>query len=215
MNADSPDAVPTGDGIETVPPRTRPRPGENAWANYVRRAAAGDQAALGALYDATHHLVYGAALRIVGNTADAEEVTLDVFTQVWKSAASFDGQRGPVISWLMTLTRSRAIDRLRSQAGRSRLEAPLSAFPDVFRSTLPSPESAWERSVRAALETLAPDQRELIDLAYYSGYTHSELAVKLGQPLGTIKTRIRAAMTRLRALLVDGEARERQVSHVA
>jgi RNA polymerase sigma-70 factor (ECF subfamily) len=167
---------------------------------YVRRIAAADQGALAALYDATNRLIYGMSLRILGNPADAEEVTLDIYTQVWRNAASFDDRRGSVVAWLMTMARSRAIDRLRSGVKRSRREESLME-PDSARAVEAPAQPGIRREVAAALETLAPEQREAIELAYWYGYSHSELAVRLGQPLGTVKTRIRMGMMKLRSQL--------------
>jgi RNA polymerase sigma-70 factor, ECF subfamily len=175
--------------------------GESALLDYVHRIALGEHNALGPLYDETNRLVYGSALRILGDRADAEEVTLDVYTQVWRNASSFDRRRGSVIAWLMTITRSRAIDRRRSSSVRNRYELPIDSYESrdsgVSHITL-----GLERAVRAALSSLTPEQREAIELAYFSGYSHSELAERLGQPLGTVKTRIRLGMMKMRSLLV-------------
>ena len=174
--------------------------GESAWLEYLRRITLGEHAALGSLYDDTNRLVYGSAMRILRDQADAEEVTLDVYMQIWRNASSFDRQRGSVIAWLMTLTRSRAIDRLRSGNVRSRYEQPVEGV-DQIASAAPQPVFGLERAVQIALNSLAPEQREAIQLAYYSGYSHSELAERLGEPLGTVKTRIRLGMMKLRSLL--------------
>jgi RNA polymerase sigma-70 factor (ECF subfamily) len=173
---------------------------ERTLSGYVRRIAAADQGALAALYDATNRLIYGMSLRILGNPADAEEVTLDIYTQVWRNAASFDDRRGSVVAWLTTMARSRAIDRLRSGVKRSRREESLME-PDSARAVEAPAQPGIRREVAAALETLAPEQREAIELAYWYGYSHSELAVRLGQPLGTVKTRIRMGMMKLRSQL--------------
>jgi len=173
---------------------------ERTWAGYVRRIAVGDQGALAALYDATNRLIYGMTLRILRNPADAEEVTLDIYTQVWRSAASFDDRRGSATAWLVTMARSRAIDRLRSRANRGqREEALLETDGSAPAASSVLPGVAGE--VQAALLALAPEQREVIELAYWYGYSHSELAARLGQPLGTIKTRIRMGMMKLRSQL--------------
>jgi 1-acyl-sn-glycerol-3-phosphate acyltransferase len=178
---------------------------ELRWNQCMERIAQGDGEALGRLYDGTHSLVYGLALRILGDTADAEEVTLDVYSQVWKTAGNFDLYRGTVSAWLVMLARSRAIDRLRAGAARRQREETRGELPDAPASTV-SPEevsllSQQRRLVRAALDTLAPEQREAIELAFFSGLSHSELASRLGQPLGTVKTRIRLGMMKLRELL--------------
>jgi len=176
---------------------------ERAWSGYVRRIMAADQDALAALYDATNHLVYGMALRILGNPADAEEVTLDIYTQVWRGASSFDERRGSVLAWLMTMARTRSIDRLRSVASRSRREEPLTERPGTTAAQ-PCGQPGVQREVEAALKALSPEQREAIELAYWYGYSHAELAGRLGQPLGTVKTRIRLGMMKLRSQLGGG-----------
>ena len=149
--------------------------------------------------------MYGLALRILGDVADAEEITLDVFTQVWKSASKFDPGRGSALAWLVMLTRSRSIDRLRSRADRDVRELPIadSRQPRDI-SNLPD-ENSFIRQQRMMVETalggLTPEQRELIELAFFSGLTHSELALRTGLPLGTVKTRIRLGIIKLRELL--------------
>jgi RNA polymerase sigma-70 factor (ECF subfamily) len=150
-------------------------------------------------------LVYGIALRILNDTADAEEVTLDVYAQIWKSAATFDVQRGSVCSWMVTLVRSRAIDRMRSRHSRVRREEAASI---ELRAASPGPEEQtvfFEKTkrIQAALATLSREQRQAIELAFFSGLTHVEVATKVGEPLGTIKTRIRLGMMRLRDALGD------------
>lgn len=179
---------------------------EQAWALQIRQIAAGDQMALGQLYDETSHLVYGLALRILGDPAEAEEVTLDVYEQVWRQAGDFNLQRGTPLVWLTMLTRSRAIDRLRV-AKRQRYREESLDEAHNFMSTVASPEEdalTIERRqiVQMALSDLSPDQREAIELAYFQGMSHSEIAQHLGQPLGTVKTRIRSGMMKLRAWLL-------------
>jgi RNA polymerase sigma-70 factor, ECF subfamily len=178
---------------------------ESHWRVYLARIADGEQAALGSLYDESSSLVYSLVLRVLANVADAEEVTMDVYSQVWKGAAGYDTSRGSVTAWLITLARSRAIDRVRSRTSRARKET---ALPETFDapSTGISPEqetgdSQRRQQVLAALATLPAEQRQLLELAFYSGLTHSELAERVGQPLGTVKTRIRAGMTKLREQL--------------
>jgi RNA polymerase sigma-70 factor (ECF subfamily) len=179
---------------------------DQAWMEYIRRCAAGDQSALSALYDESSHYVYGMALRILRDAADAEEITIDVYSQAWKSAGSFSPDRGTVLSWLVTLTRSRAIDRSRTRAARSRrLEESIDTH-FVLTAGADNPEEATalteERNrIRQALSQLSPEQRELLELAYFSGLSHSELALRAGQPLGTVKTRIRLGMMKLREIL--------------
>jgi RNA polymerase sigma-70 factor (ECF subfamily) len=184
----------------------RPYSSDERWAEYIRRCGQGDETALGNLYDESKSLVYGVGMRVLNDKADAEEVTLDVYTQVWRSAKDYDGSRGSPSAWLVLLARSRAIDRIRARASRSRLEAPLEGD---FRAAEGAEETMWMREERArirkALEKLGPEQRRLVELAFFSGFTHSELAARLNLPLGTVKTRIRAAMGRLKQELTAKE----------
>lgn len=178
---------------------------DSAWKEWVDRAAGGDQSGLAALYDESSPLVYSVALRMLGRKEDAEEVTLDVYTQVWRTAASYDPSRGTVAAWLVTQARSRAIDRMRARDRRMEREQPMVKFFDRGVDA-PSPEQESQagqrrRRVFAALATLAPEQREAIQLAFFSDLTHSELANQLGQPLGTVKSRIRLGMMKLREQL--------------
>jgi RNA polymerase sigma-70 factor, ECF subfamily len=178
---------------------------ESAWKEFVGRAAGGDQSGLAALYDESSSLVYSVALRMLGHREDAEEVTLDVYTQVWRTAASYDPSRGTVAAWLITLARSRAVDRMRARGSRMEREQPMVKFFDL-EVDAPSPEQESEagqrrRRLLAALATLAPEQREVIQLAFFSDLTHGELASQLGQPLGTVKSRIRLGMIKLREQL--------------
>jgi RNA polymerase sigma-70 factor (ECF subfamily) len=178
---------------------------EHNWADLISRVAQGDQHTFGAFYDGTSRLVYGLALRILGNPSAAEEVTIDVYVQVWRQAAHYNQRRGSPATWLLTLARSRAIDRLRSMATKQQREEPLEAAAAVPAPTvdpeLVSAASEQRRQVQAALATLTPEQRQVIELAYFCGLSHSEIATKLGAPLGTIKTRIRLAMMKLHELL--------------
>jgi len=174
----------------------------------IRRIANGDQGALAELYDATSRQVYGLALRILSDPGAAEEVTLEVFTQVWNRANSFDLSRGTPSAWLCTMARSRAIDRFRSGAQDRKRAEPLETVSATASSATEDPEASAADSerrvrVRAALDSLPPEQREAIELAYFGGYSHSEIAEQLGHPLGTVKTRIRLAMVRLRETLID------------
>jgi RNA polymerase sigma-70 factor, ECF subfamily len=176
---------------------------EAAWHSYVRRCAEGDQSALGALYDESNRYVHGVVLSVLRDAADAEEVTLDVYSQVWRSSAVYSSQRGSVVAWLLTLARSRAIDRLRSRATRHKREEPIEDSQRSFPTDDTSPEdsasaSQTRKRIQQALNSLPPDQREAVELAYFSGMSHSELAAHLEQPLGTVKTRIRMGMMKLR-----------------
>lgn len=186
---------------------------QQSWSQYIERASRGDESALASLYDESKSLVYGLALRVVGEPADAEEVTLDVFTQVWRTASAFDGSRGNAVSWLVLMTRSRAIDRVRSRTARSRLEEPME---DVPEPSCPAEGLNHERqTVRHAMRVLTDAQRRLIEMAFFSGFTHSELAQALAVPLGTIKTRIRVAMLKLKEELTKPTAGSMRSSHGA
>lgn len=176
----------------------------------IGRAAAGDQLAVSELYDATSRMVYGLVLRVLGDEGAAEEVMLDVYMQVWRQAAAYDAGRGSPLAWLATIARSRAIDRLR--AGRQEWQRARSLETVSQQSTGENLEEAayvteLREVVRGALGTLSAEQREALELAYYGGLSHSEIAERLGQPLGTIKTRIRLGMMKLRALLKPEYAR--------
>jgi RNA polymerase sigma-70 factor (ECF subfamily) len=177
-------------------------PHEDRWRSYVEGMCTGDSESLARLYDETSGLVYGFALRVLNNRADAEEVVLDVYQQVWNSSRGFDPRRGTVRAWLTTLTRSRSIDRLRATGTREKRETPIEAGWEAA-SVQPVPEAEsilrQERTlVRQALSVLTADEREAIELAFFRGLTHVEVAEALGAPLGTIKTRIRGGLRKLR-----------------
>ena len=174
----------------------------------MKRMARQDQEALSALYDRHRSVVFSLALRILRDRAEAEEVLTDVFFQSWKSAGGFDPLRGSVVGWLITLCRSRAIDRLRARGRRDASLAALAADPlqTVPLAAGAGPEESTEirhRSARilAAMGALSTEQRGALELAYYSGLSHSEIAEKLGEPLGTVKTRIRQGLLALRESL--------------
>jgi RNA polymerase sigma-70 factor (ECF subfamily) len=161
----------------------------------LRRMAAGDTDALGTLYDRFGGLVSALALRILRDGPEAEDVVQEVFLQAWRQATRFDRSRGAPEAWLCTMTRSRALDRLRKRV--SRREDPSEAAP--VPTAVPRNEEAL--AVRTAIGTLSEDQRRALELAYYEGLTQAEIAARLREPLGTIKTRIRTAMIRLREIL--------------
>jgi RNA polymerase sigma-70 factor, ECF subfamily len=179
---------------------------ESAWADYVRRCSLRDESALAALYDESSPLVYTIARRILQDEADASEVVLDVYKQVWDNAARFDEQRGSAAAWIVILAQSRARDRRRFRAARMRA-AKIEELSDVM-SSQPSPESLAMtnqsgRSVMRALAAVPLEQRQALELAFFGGLSHSEISDRLGEPLGTVKTRIRLAVAKLRELLKD------------
>lgn len=161
----------------------------------LRRLAEGDPAALAELYDAHASLAYGIALRIVREPGDAEDVVQEAFLQAWRQAHRYDPARGSPQAWLSAIVRTRALDRLRRRAAR---RPPAEAAPAAPRDAS-DPDAVL--AVRTALQALSADQRRALELAYYEDLSQSEIAARLGVPLGTVKTRIRAAMIRLREAL--------------
>lgn len=173
-------------------------------AELISRIADEDQQAMSTLYDTTNRLVYGLLLRILSDPATAEEVLLDVYTQVWRQASRFDGTRGGPMAWITTIARSRAIDRLRSEKQSLQREESLETASQQATSENVEDDatnSELRTIIRKAMEDLTPEQREVIELAYYGGMSQSEIALKLNQPLGTVKTRTRIGMMRLRETL--------------
>ncbi|MCB8989302.1 MAG: sigma-70 family RNA polymerase sigma factor, partial [Ardenticatenaceae bacterium] len=175
----------------------------------MRAIAQKQELALGELYDRYGRLVYTIAYRLVRNPESAEEITLDIFTSIWHKAHTYQPDQAQVNTWLTHMTRNRAIDRLRREAARPHRHSvswtEVSTEPDNQRE---SPETAvhltlQQQKVRAAIATLSEEQQEVLALAYFNGYSHSEIAETLNQPLGTIKGRIRAGMQKLRFLLQD------------
>jgi RNA polymerase sigma-70 factor (ECF subfamily) len=178
---------------------------EAEWGSLITQTAQGDQSALATLYDRTSPRVYGLIFKILGNREASEEVTLDVYTQVWRQAHTFDETRGTPGGWLMMLARTRAIDRFRAGfAERGKFDdLEVASF---FSSDGPTPDQEIEgqqrqQAVRQAMGMLSSDQREAIALGYFYGLSQSEIADKLGLPLGTVKTRMRLGMIKLRELL--------------
>ena len=172
----------------------------------VQKCSNGDTAALETLYDRYSSTVCALALRVCGNRAEAEEITQEVFWQLWKQATRFDPARGSLASWLFTMTRNRALDGLRARgsAGDAVARAAQASTDDPPSSTTPegsSSEGERARAVRRALGELPTPQREALELAYYAGLSHSEIAAKTGEPLGTIKSRIAQAVAKLRSAL--------------
>jgi RNA polymerase sigma-70 factor (ECF subfamily) len=180
----------------------------------IARMSAGDEGALGLLYDRWEDSVRSLALAIVGESAEAEDVVEDVFWQAWRQTARFDASRGSAGAWLLTMTRSRSIDRVRAirrtreVVGLDELEQS-GSDPAIWTADDPLADAVHGercRLVRAALRALPGEQRESLELAYFEGLSQTEIAERTGHPLGTVKTRMRLAMQKLRdSLAVLGE----------
>jgi RNA polymerase sigma-70 factor (ECF subfamily) len=182
---------------------------EQDWATLVEAIAAGDQLALHALYEMAHRIVFTLIMRITSNRETAEELTIDVFHDVWRRASRYDAANGTVLGWIMNQARSRAIDRLRFEKRRKR-NCGCDGHPLIEGAA--DPHDMFElreqgRSLRAALAALTSDERQAIETTFFVGLTHAEAAARLNQPLGTIKTRIRSGLHKLRCALT-AEARE-------
>ena len=182
----------------------RSRVSEDEWVGLVRAIAAGDQSALQALYERTHRLVFTLTMRISGNRATAEELTLDVFHDVWRRASQYDTANGSVIGWIMNQARSRAIDRLRFAQRQKRSD------PGTESSESATAANDSEKIVEArdrsrvltnALALLSPEERQAVETAFFFEASYTEVAARLNQPLGTIKTRIRSGLMKLRRAL--------------
>ena len=176
----------------------------------VRRLKARDESALAELYEAMAPWVLGLATRILQDQGEAEEVLSDVFVQVWARIHQHDPSRGPLVTWVLSIARNRALDALRRrrrwwrkadrwEAARRHEDDGVVPTPDPTEASVPG----WpvHQEVHAALATLPPDQRRVVLLAYFEGLTHSEIATRLGEPLGTVKTRARLGLDRLRGVL--------------
>ncbi len=169
----------------------------------MARVEARDADALAALYDRHAARLLGLARRILGEGGEAEEVLQEVFLFVWRSASSFDPSRGSVRTWLLIATRSRSVDRLRSRRSASpphlgSLEEAGDGPPEPDDVEQSSSERQWESICRAAVGELPEDQRRVLELAYFEGLTQQEIAERTGMPLGTVKTRVRLGLTKLR-----------------
>jgi RNA polymerase sigma-70 factor (ECF subfamily) len=184
---------------------------EADWVALVQSIAAGDQKALYALYDRAHRVVFTLSMRITGSRETAEEVTLDVFHDVWRRASRYDEAAGTVLGWIMNQARSRAIDRLRFEQRKKRVQgadthglmpATGTAGPDDL---LACKEQA--QALRGALELLTAHERAAIEEAFFSELTYVEVAERLNEPLGTIKTRIRSGLQKLRHAMAEGGQR--------
>ena len=175
----------------------------------IRRIARGDESALSTFYDRYSRLVFSVCMRVLKHSADAEDATIEIFWEIWNKPGRYDASRGSVVSYLLLLSKSRAIDRHRSRQSRGKLplsdmtSAESSGWSVSGRPAAPEPiEDMWldeRRSwIRASLDRLSPAQREVVELAFFDGLSHRQIADRLRQPLGTIKTRIRQGIIQLR-----------------
>lgn len=170
-------------------------------AGLLRRAARGDADAFAEIYDATAARVHGLVLRVVRDRAQAEEVTQEVFLEIWRQSARYDTTRGSALAWLMTIAHRKAVDRVRSAEAATKRDVTYhhrNHTPEHDTTAEAAHASLEARRVRAALADLTAIQREAIELAYFGGYTHTEVAALLDLPVGTTKTRIRDGLIRLR-----------------
>jgi RNA polymerase sigma-70 factor, ECF subfamily len=183
---------------------TKSRVPESHWIDLVHRIAGGDQRALCALYERAHRLVFTLMVRMTNDRATAEELTVDVFHDVWRRASRYDPAGGPVVGWIMNQARSRAIDRLRFDQRKKRVNRDVDGPPTAPAAT--DPQESLDvreqgRVVRQALEALTPGERQAIEKAFFGELTYREVALQLEQPLGTIKTRVRSGLAKLRQVL--------------
>lgn len=202
-------AAPTGSMLRTMAiPSASPVSLQDR--GLLERVARGDESALATLYDRYAGPLYGLAFRLTGERADAEEVVLDAFEQAWRDAGRFREERGSVAAWLTVICRSRALDLIRARGRRDRaVNRAVSAAPEDAPAMSRGPDPTGHavegderrRLIEAALKELSPVQRQAIELAFYEGLSQSEIADRLGEPLGTIKTRVRLGMQKLRDAL--------------
>ena len=173
----------------------------------LRRVAQGDRRAFEELYDRFSGVLFSTAYRVLNNQEAAEDVLQDVFIQIWEKAPLYDPTRGKPMTWAVTLTRNKAIDRLRSTVRRNRLQDDVQRESETFeqfddRSSFDAVASGeTSKLVREAIQKLSKDQREAIELAFFSSLTQTEIAERLGEPLGTIKARIRRGMMKLKDVI--------------
>jgi RNA polymerase sigma-70 factor, ECF subfamily len=177
---------------------------EKDWVALVQSIGRGDQLALHALYARTHRVVFTLIMRITGNRETADELTIDVFHDVWRRAPAYTPEGGSVVGWILNQARSRAIDRLRFDQRKKRVNNHTDNPPPAIAER--SPQEAFDvseqgRLLRHALEALTPQERQAIETAFFSELTYSEVAARLDQPVGTVKTRIRSGLSKLRQLL--------------
>jgi RNA polymerase sigma-70 factor (ECF subfamily) len=192
-------------GDVLYPNKSKPLVTESEWVALVRSVAAGNQVALHALYERSNRIVFTLVMRLTSNRETAEELTVDVFHDIWRRASGYDPANGTVLGWIMNQARSRALDRLRFESRKKRVDpregdaAPVAAEGPNGHDALAFKQQS--EALRTALTVLTPEERQAIEAAFFSELTHAEVAAKLNQPLGTIKTRIRSGLHKLRRAL--------------
>lgn len=187
--------------IASGAPSSEGSPGAPDLAELLKLASRGDEAAFAQLYDATAARAFGLAIRVVRDPAQAEEVTQEAYLEIWRTSARFDPARGSAVSWLLTIVHRKAVDRVRSAEATTRRDTKYHQHnqPVEHDTTAEAVHASLEaRRVRGALGTLTAVQRQALELAYFGGYTHTEVASMLDLPVGTAKTRIRDGLIRLR-----------------
>jgi RNA polymerase sigma-70 factor, ECF subfamily len=210
-------STPIGERHETAPAtlgtvigagRSARAPAEAMWVALVRSVAAGEARALHELHERLHRLVFTLIIRIVRNRETAEELTLDVFHDVWRRASGYDEGGGTVIGWIMNQARSRAVDRVRFEHRKKRRAHLSDAEPLIAGSAEEAVDAGLrERVVRNALSSLTTEERQAIEIAYFSDRSYVEVAEALGEPPGTVKTRIRSGLIKLRRVLAEEVSR--------
>ena len=165
----------------------------------ISRIRAGDEDALATLHDRYSQVVYSVALRVLGETSQAEDILQEIFLQLWRNPQTFDSNRGSLGAWLAVITRHRAIDLLRRRRPESDIEDVIVAVDTRLEQT--TDRNMAVAKIRAVVERLPAEQRKPLEMAFFEGLTHSEIATKTGEPLGTVKTRIRSALLTLRKAL--------------
>ena len=185
--------------------RVQPEKEPESDVELLHAVARGDEGALARLYDQYRVILFGLLVRILNSREEAEDVLQEVFLQVWKRARDFDEGRGRPFTWLVTLARSRAIDRIRQLGARQRLadSAAQNSSEEASDAVSDTLHAEQREIVARALAALPEEQRRTLNLAYFEGLTQSEIAEKLGTPLGTVKTRMRSGTIKLRELLGD------------
>ena len=210
MNRMNPDASDIPEGVVRLPTVSGAGgPASPAdLAELLKRSGRGDEAAFAELYDATSARAYGLAVRVVRNPNQAEEVMQEAFLELWRTASRFDSAKGSAVSWILTLVHRKSVDRIRSAEASTRRDTVWHHGSQEVEhdSTAEAAQASMEaRRVRQALDSLTEVQREALELAYFKGYTHTEVATMLDLPVGTAKTRIRDGLIRLRDTMGVGQ----------